>query len=564
MKLLLKIIFELDFKDKLNIFLSLLLIFISACLEMFSLAILLPYTNFLVFGNFDNSKFDYLQKFIEYILNNNLSLLNFTVIIFLTFLIKNIFFGFAIHKVIKSVFNIQQNIAQKLFLNYTNKSLSFYKNSNTAHILRNLTLDLTNFTNGISSFLGLITEIMFIITICLLLFIANFQVTLFLIILFSSCSYLFYYFTNKTLKKIGKERVVFDAKKIKNINQTFNGIFDIRINGNLKPFVNSFKKIVEKLKYLLGSYQFFLQTPKIYIEIITVSSFLILIIIYSLIDSNNQVIDFLPLIGLYAASAFKLMPSFNRTLVQFQNLNFSLEVFRNYYKFLKSYKNIREINQNSKKLESFKNLKIKNLNFNYKNKLIFKNLNFEFKKGYLYGISGNSGAGKSTLINLILGLYLPNKGKIIFNNKFDLTKFANKWQQKLSYVPQKPFFFDETIFKNITFSDIKTKDEIKRVYKCLHLVNLDKKIKYQKNRLNTIIGESGGKFSGGELQRLSIARALYKNSEILILDEATNSLDRKNQKLIMNNLKEIAKSKLVILVSHEKEILKLCDKILDL
>ena len=531
---------------------------------MFSLAILLPYTNFLVFGNFDNSKFDYLQKFIEYILNNNLSLLNFTVIIFLTFLIKNIFFGFSIHKVIRSVFNIQQNIAQKLFLNYTNKSLSFYKNSNSADILRNLTLDLTNFTNGISSFLGLITEIMFIITICLLLFIANFQVTLFLIILFSSCSYLFYYFTNKTLKKIGKERVVFDAKKIKHINQTFNGIFDIRINGNLKPFIYSFKKIVEKLKYLLGSYQFFLQIPKIYIEIITVSSFLILIIIYSLIDSNNQVIDFLPLIGLYAASAFKLMPSFNRTLVQFQNLNFSLEVFRNYYKFLKSYKDIREINQNSKKLESFKNLEIKNLNFNYKNKLIFKNLNFEFKKGCLYGISGNSGAGKSTLINLILGLYLPNKGKITFNNKFDLRKFANKWQQKLSYVPQKPFFFDETIFKNITFSDIKTKDEIKRVYKCLRFVNLDKKIKFQKNRLNTIIGESGGKFSGGELQRLSIARALYKNSEILILDEATNSLDRKNQKLIMNNLKKIAKSKLVILVSHEKEILKLCDKILDL
>jgi len=564
LKLILKIISELNLRDKTNILLSLLLIFISALLEMFSLAILLPYTNFLVFGNFENSQFENIQRIVEFVLDDNLNLLSFTIVIFLVFLFKNIFFGASIYKVISSVVDIQQNIAQKLFLNYSTKSLKFYKNTNTSSILRNLTLDLTNFTNGLSSFLSLITEIMFIISICLLLFIANFQVTLFLIVLFGVCSFLFYFFTNKKLKKIGRERVIFDAKKIKNINQTFNGIFDIRINGSLIPFIDSFTQIVRKLRNLLGTYQFFLQTPKIYIEIVTVSSFLVLIIIFSIMENNNQVIGYLPLIGLYAASAFKLMPSFNRMLVQFQNLNYSSEVFKNYFNFLKITKKVKKVDFNSKKFVNFYKLNIQNLHFKYGEKPLFSNLNYQFKKGYVYGISGKSGVGKSTLINLILGLYQPYKGKISLDNKYEIKKLHSKWHQILSYVPQKPFFFDETIFTNITFSGFKDKEKLKKVNECLRFVNLNKKIKSLKNGLSTIIGEGGAKFSGGELQRLSIARSLYKKCEIIILDEATNSLDMKNQNIIMKNLKKLSHNKLIILVSHEKNILKKCDYIFDL
>tara|TARA_B100000886_G_scaffold127051_2_gene85622 strand:+ start:434 stop:2047 length:1614 start_codon:yes stop_codon:yes gene_type:complete len=531
---------------------------------MFSLAILLPYTNFLVFGNFENSQFENIQRIVEFVLDDNLNLLSFTIVIFLVFLFKNIFFGASIYKVISSVVDIQQNIAQKLFLNYSTKSLKFYKNTNTSSILRNLTLDLTNFTNGLSSFLSLITEIMFIISICLLLFIANFQVTLFLIVLFGVCSFLFYFFTNKKLKKIGRERVIFDAKKIKNINQTFNGIFDIRINGSLIPFIDSFTQIVRKLRNLLGTYQFFLQTPKIYIEIVTVSSFLVLIIIFSIMENNNQVIGYLPLIGLYAASAFKLMPSFNRMLVQFQNLNYSSEVFKNYFNFLKITKKVKKVDFNSKKFVNFYKLNIQNLHFKYGEKPLFSNLNYQFKKGYVYGISGKSGVGKSTLINLILGLYQPYKGKISLDNKYEIKKLHSKWHQILSYVPQKPFFFDETIFTNITFSGFKDKEKLKKVNECLRFVNLNKKIKSLKNGLSTIIGEGGAKFSGGELQRLSIARSLYKKCEIIILDEATNSLDMKNQNIIMKNLKKLSHNKLIILVSHEKNILKKCDYIFDL
>lgn len=531
---------------------------------MFSLAVLLPYTNFLVFGNFENSQFESIQRVVEYILGENLNLLNFTLVIFLVFLFKNIFFGTSIYKVISSVVDIQQNIAQKLFLNYSTKSLKFYKNTNTSSILRNLTLDLTNFTNGLSSFLSLITEIMFIISICLLLFIANFQVTLFLIVLFGVCSFLFYFFTNKKLKRIGRERVIFDAKKIKSINQTFNGIFDIRINGSLIPFIDSFSQIVKKLRNLLGTYQFFLQTPKIYIEIVTVSSFLLLITIFSLIENNNQVIGYLPLIGLYAASAFKLMPSFNRMLVQFQNLNYSSEVFKNYLNFLKTKQKVKKIDSESKRFKNFNNLSIKNLHFKYGKKILFRNLNYKFKKGHLYGISGKSGAGKSTLINLILCLYQPQRGKIILDDKYEIKKLHSKWHQILSYVPQKPFFFDETIFKNITFSSLKDKKKSKRVSDCLKFVNLTKKVKSLKHGLNTVIGEGGAKFSGGELQRLSIARSLYKKCEIIILDEATNSLDFKNQNIIMKNLKKLSYNKLIILVSHEKNILRSCDYIFDL
>ena len=281
-------------------------------------------------------------------------------------------------------------------------------------------------------------------------------------------------------------------------------------------------------------------------------------------ENNNQVIGYLPLIGLYAASAFKLMPSFNRMLVQFQNLNYSSEVFKNYFNFLKITKKVKKVDFNSKKFVNFYKLNIQNLHFKYGEKTLFSNLNYQFKKGYIYGISGKSGVGKSTLINLILGLYQPYKGKINLDNKYEIKKLHSKWHQILSYVPQKPFFFDETIFTNITFSGFNDNEKLKKVNECLRFVNLNKKIKSLKNGLSTIIGEGGAKFSGGELQRLSIARSLYKKSEIIILDEATNSLDIKNQNIIMKNLKKLSHNKLIILVSHEKNILKKCDYIFDL
>jgi ABC-type bacteriocin/lantibiotic exporter with double-glycine peptidase domain len=218
----------------------------------------------------------------------------------------------------------------------------------------------------------------------------------------------------------------------------------------------------------------------------------------------------------------------------------------------------------SKKDYNFKNhIKFENLSFKYKNtqKFIFKNLNLILKKNSMIGILGPSGSGKTTFVNLITGLIKPCDGKILIDDKQDINNDIFSWQSKIGYVPQSIFLFDGTIEENVSFgSDTENIDQVK-LLNAIKLSQLDKFINEQKDGLKTLIGENGAKISGGQIQRIGIARSLYRNNEILILDESTNSLDEETEKKFFKSLINLKGNRTIIIISHNKENLKNCDKI---
>ena len=191
-------------------------------------------------------------------------------------------------------------------------------------------------------------------------------------------------------------------------------------------------------------------------------------------------------------------------------------------------------------------------------------MNYKFAKGKTYGIYGSSGVGKSTLINLMLGTLKPTSGKIIYNNNIDISKNLSSWQESISYVPQKPYFFDDSILKNIAIGVNLDGIDLEKINFCLDLVNLKDKVNQLKKKYNTKLGEVGKKFSGGELQRIAIARAIYKNGNILILDEATSALDAKNESIIISRIKKNFGNKIIIIISHKKKLIHECDYIIKL
>ena len=217
---------------------------------------------------------------------------------------------------------------------------------------------------------------------------------------------------------------------------------------------------------------------------------------------------------------------------------------------------------NNESLKLIETVNIKNLNFSYDNSrnIIFKNTNISLKKNHIYGILGPSGSGKSTLVHILSGLLNTKKSLILINGKKSSFNSIN-WIENISVVHQNNFIFDENILRNIVLSDSATntyiENEVKDILKLVNLDFLTKKNKF----FNFNLGEGGSKLSEGQKQRVCIARALYKKSQVIVFDESTSSLDKKNEDSIMKLIEKIKINRIIIFITHSKEIIKFFDKI---
>ena len=208
-----------------------------------------------------------------------------------------------------------------------------------------------------------------------------------------------------------------------------------------------------------------------------------------------------------------------------------------------------------------KNIELKNISFYYyKDRKIIKNMNFKIVKNSCVGIMGNSGSGKSTLVDLLTGLIDPISGKILIDGR-SFQKNKEIWQDKISYVSQSPFFLSDSIEKNIAFGVHEKEIKHQKIYKVAKEAQIYDDVMKMKDQFKTKLFDNGSNLSGGQLQRIAIARALYRNSEILILDESTNSLDEQNEILFYKFLKTLKKKLTIIIISHKEKNLDICDKL---
>tara|TARA_E500000178_G_C16978501_1_gene734565 strand:+ start:116 stop:892 length:777 start_codon:yes stop_codon:yes gene_type:complete len=217
--------------------------------------------------------------------------------------------------------------------------------------------------------------------------------------------------------------------------------------------------------------------------------------------------------------------------------------------------------QNLKSSEIFFNNKIEfeNTSFSYDKKEVFKNLNFIIPKNSIIGIYGESGSGKSTLVNLLCGLLNLKEGKILIDEK-NINDVKNSWQCKIGYIPQDIYILDDSIKNNIIFNNEDNKNINKDLKNVIDISQLNKLINSLSDGLDTKVGDRGINISGGQRQRIAIARALYHKPDVLIFDEATNSLDDITENNLMDSIYAI-KGKTIIIISHNEKTLNRCEKI---
>ena len=569
MRILLRLLAIFTNKDKILFALLIFGSFIGMLLEVFSLGSVIPaisillqddlssirYLNFLDLEGFTN-KFSR-----EYIIIFGL------IIVLSIFFIKNIFLGFLFYFQNRFSHYFVSNIQAKLYDIYIKKDFEFHLNINSAIILRNLTTECARLLSTLLQILILITESIILIGVVSLVFFVDFRSAL-IIASFLILFVLFYqYVLNKQILNYGKIRLNLSGDINKNILQTFSSIKEIKILKKENFFLNFFKKNVHKIAKINIIYKTLLNLPRLLLEIICLAG--IIFLISTMLYSGKTNIQIIEILGFYIVIAFRTIPGASKLIAALQNLKFdSSSIETILYPFLNEDFQNNYKNSNIKKVDLskiFYKIELKNLNFKFKEKdnFLLKNINLKIEKGDFIGILGPSGSGKTTLLNILMGILKQSEGTLdIYNN--ENTYHISDYQNLIGYVPQDIYLLDDTIENNIAFGEEKNTINKNRIHELINKLNLTDFIESLPLGINSNIGERGIKISGGQLQRISIARALYNDPEILVLDEATSSLDEKNEIKIVQSLELIANKKTIIFVSHRKSALKYCNKIINI
>jgi ATP-binding cassette, subfamily B, bacterial PglK len=542
---------EQKYTKKLFIFL-----FFSFFIEMLSIGALIPSISFFISPEIYEEKytfiFNVMQKmsFLDGDLKSDILLILLSIFTF-----KFLFMVALNYYQSDFIYKVQTSISAEILKKYFTNSYYFFIKTNSSIIIRNVIIEVEQFAIALISYNFFFNEILILFGVTVLLLIYQPTMTLILIATITLLIIFYNLLTKKIIEKFGLERQKYEGERIKNLNEIVGSIKDIKMQSLEKFFLRDFN---ESNRYAANSSKWikiYQSLPKNILEIIIVIGFLGIAFFFLKESKINN--EFIVLGGIYTICVIKLMPSVNRILSSFQRIRYSMPVIDNIRKELTS------VNDQKKSLEikDFNKINVKSLSFTYpkSGKKNLLDIDLEITKGKIYGIIGTSGSGKSTLVNIISGLLNPDQGKI----KIDNQSFPNFecLRNLIGYMPQNIFLLDDSIAHNIALGVNKEKIDFNKIKQLLQNVKLDTFIKSLPNGLHTMVGERGAMLSGGQLQRLGLARALYKNPSILIFDEFTSSLDKLTEIEILNNIKMLKGSKTLIISSHSDEVKKICDKI---
>jgi len=533
--------------------------------EAISLASIVPFI-----GVFINPDLFYSHPWLSIFVNffeikNNDELFLFVSIVFVALVILSclikLFFLYLSNKI--TAFT-EADFKIRIFKYNINQSYSYHLEQSSNIVMSNIMQK----TQAISGFVN--SSFQILSSLMIVLFVLGFLILIKPFIIISIASVIILFFISVSLinrKKIIKnsEKISQSQNKIVEIFQDSIGyISEITLYSLQNIFISKFNKssyqIAESVKYNKNV----AESPRIYLEYIALVCFAALIFFFN--QSKSEVVDSLTILAALGLGAQKILPLVNRIHSSFSNMRSLQMLLRDTLDLLDISKNERFENSLSEKILLKKSIKLNNVHFSYNNNknYILKNINLEIQKGSKVGIKGTTGSGKSTLGNIIIGLLDPTKGQLYVDDILINSQNKFAWQNNISIIPQNIFLNDISIAENIAIG-IESKDiDLEKVKKVAKMAAINDFIEKSPNRYNERVGERGIRLSGGQRQRIGIARALYRESKVILFDEATNQLDTKTESLIMQSINNLNNEITVIFITHRLSTLEICDQIIDL
>lgn len=547
-----------DKKDKLVIGVSIIFSLLTSITEVFGISILFPFM-----GVLTNPENIYSNKYSKYIYENFFKedyrkfIIYFGVGIILIFILKNIVTILYNYYTIVVARKLNRKYSNKLLTTYLDFEYINYVKKNRSEFMRIVTQECGLLVGIFQNIISLISEI-FIITLLYGIMIytdwkLTFAMTLFLLVNLLIIKYI----VLSEIKKIGKLRESKNKKLYKLVNSIFSNYKFIKLKADNFEIKNEFNNIQIEIDKIGIKQNIFLPIPRAILEF---SGFfmIVAIILYSVsLYGEEGIKNILPVVSLFFLALYRMLPSIIRIVGVFQGFAFYAPVPGRIEEELSySLENLKD-----EKVDFSKKIEVKNLEFEYeKNTPILDKVSLSIEKGDRIAFIGESGSGKTTLVDILMGLYRAKAGKIYVDGVEINNRNLKDWRKKIGYIPQEIYLFDGTVGENVSIGHDYDEARVIEVLKQAKIWEFFK----NKEGVHTKVGDAGIMLSGGQKQRVGIARALYKEQEILVLDEATSALDDNTEEQIIDELYNLAEDKTLIMIAHRLTTLKKCNKIFQL
>lgn len=470
---------------------------------------------------------------------------------------KALFLAFLAWRQAHFVYGLQANLSQRLFTGYLHQPYTFHLQRNSAQLIRNTIGQVGEITNVIQQGLALIAEILVLLGISALLLAVEPLGALLVVSTLGLAGWGFNRLTRRRILRWGEARQHHEGLRIQHLQQGLGGAKDVKLLGRESDFLALYRQHSVGSAQVSQRQSTLQALPRLWLELLAVIGLAALVLV--MIEQGKPMEVLLPTLGLFAAAAFRFMPSVNRILGAVQGVRFSLPVIDTLHSEFCLLDNTLPPLR-GQPLQFKKELTLDQVNFNYPSAeaKALHNVSLVIPRGVSVGFIGGSGAGKSTLVDIILGLLTPESGSIKVDG-INIQTNLRGWQDQIGYVPQSIYLTDDTLRRNVAFGLPSEQINESDVWRAIRAAQLEQFVNDLPQGLDTMVGERGIRLSGGQRQRIGIARALYHDPPVLVLDEATSSLDTATERGVMDAVRALHGNKTFIIVAHRLSTIEHCD-----
>lgn len=561
-----KINYVLDRKQKINLGILLIIIFIGAFVELLGVSAVMPLINVAMQPETIDEKwyFILISKYTG-ITDANQMILFLAVLLIIIYILKNIYVMAMYSLQYRFVFNNQQRLSVRMMKSYMQQDYLFHVSKNVAEFQRNITSDVNGFFTVALNVLQFLAEFSVSAVLVIFLLIQDWVSTIAVAALLFLFMGIFTIFFKKVLVKIGEENRQTNVLVSKWLLQAFSGIKEIKVTNREKFFVANYNESYKKFAKIQRQQSILTYMPKPVMETVCICS-LMLAMIIKIAVMKSDIVSFVTTLSVFAVAAFRMLPSFNKITGYISSMMFNKTAIDSVYRDLKEIEQLMERKtieqEDTVNITLNKSIRFNDVSFHYSesDKWILKNANLEIQKNTSIALIGASGAGKTTAADLILGILEPQEGTVTIDG-VDIKKCMRSWHEDIGYIPQVIYLMDDNICANVAFGIPESEIDDTRIEKALREAQLDQFVQALPDGLDTMIGDRGVKLSGGQRQRIGIARALYRNPNVLVLDEATSALDSDTEREVMEAIDGLHGTRTLIVIAHRLSTIRKCDKI---
>ena len=455
--------------------------------------------------------------------------------------------------------DLATRLAHEQFQSYLRQPYSFHTATNSSVLIRNMQNASTVVTSGVDPIMSIVTEGLVAAGVVVLLLVVDPMVTGAVLVAFGFAGWSFNRTTRRRIVELGQRRNAHLGDTLREQQQGLGGIKEILLSGRSETFVERHLVHVRANNRINRTYGTIQQLPRLWLEILTVSGLAVLVLLS--VARGREPSEALPILGLFAVAVFRVQPSITKVLISLQSIAFAAPVVE---ALRRGALPVPEPAPPGGPTGFERSVAFDRVTFAYPGSTepVLDGASFEIRRHERIGLVGPSGAGKSTIVDLLLGLLDPTGGRILVDGT-DLREVRRSWQDLVGYVPQHIFLLDDSVRRNVAFGEPDAGIVDADVREALRRAQLDAFVDSLPGGLDTKVGERGVRFSGGQQQRLGIARALYHQPPVLVLDEATSALDATTERGVAAAIEEVGRSRTVVIVAHRVSTLASCDRILE-